>query len=73
MEESSKDPAYKLLVVMMQSKDSLKHYTAYMDKYFRSKTFLNRDDPKLLDKIKKYLTEVKDEPQENPNFLDTRL
>ena len=59
VEESNKNPAYKLFVILMQPQETLTRYTAYMDKYFRSKTYLHKDDPKLWTKLKKYLTEVK--------------
>ena len=59
MEENRIDPAYKLFVILMQPQETLKNYTAYMDKYFRSKTYLQKDDPQLWMKITKYLTEVK--------------
>ena len=61
MEENSKDPAYKLFVILMQQQETLKHYTAYMDKYFRNKTYLKRDDPHLWSKLTNYLREVKED------------
>ena len=40
MEENRIDPAYKLFVILMQPQGTLKRYMEYMDKYFRSKTYL---------------------------------
>ena len=61
MEENRIDPAYKLFVILMQPQATLKRHTAYMDKYFRSKTYLHKNDPHLWKKLTKYLTEVKEE------------
>ena len=59
MEENKRDPAFKLFVILMQPQKTLKGYTAYMDKYFRSKTYLTKDDPELWKKLINYLGELK--------------
>ena len=59
MEGNRKDPPYKLFVILIEPQVTLTHYTAYMDKYFRSKTYLHKDDPNLWTKLTKYLIEVK--------------
>ena len=43
---------------MMEPRETLKRYTAYMDKYFRSKTYLNKDDPQLWTKLITYLRDI---------------
>ena len=58
MEENKKDQAYKLFVILMQPQETLKRYTAFMDKYFTRKTYLEKDDPELWDKLVKYLKEL---------------
>ena len=58
MEENRKDPAFKLFVILMQPQETLKRYTAYMDNFFTSKTYLNKDDPDLCNKLIKYLKEL---------------
>ena len=58
MEENRKDAAFKLFVILMQPQETLKRYTAYMDKYFTSKTYLTKDDPELWNKLIKYLKEL---------------
>ena len=59
MEESSKDPAFKLFVILMQPKETLKRYTAYMDQYFTRKTYLKKDDPELSNKLIKHLKKLR--------------
>ncbi len=58
MEEAKKDPAYKLFVILLEPHESLENCTAYMMKYFRDRTYLERDDPKLFDKLTEYLREL---------------
>ena len=59
MEENRKDTAFKLFVILMQPQETLKRYTAYMDNYFTTKTYLKKDDPELWNKLVKYLKELK--------------
>ncbi len=63
--ESKKDPAYKVFVILMQPVKTLKGYTAYMDRYFRSKTYLTKDDPDLLTKLAGYIRVLRDEEANN--------
>ena len=37
--------------ILMQPQETLKRYTACMDRFFTSKTYLNRDDPELCNKL----------------------
>ena len=57
--EHMKDPAFKLFVVMMQPAKELKNTSGYMKSFFAKKTYLERDDPKLIWKIGDYLQLVK--------------
>ena len=59
MEENKRDPAFKLFVILMQPHETLKGYTAYMEKYFRSKTYLTKDDPELWNKLIKHINELR--------------
>ena len=62
--ENMKDPAFKLFVIMMQPENELVNTSEYMESFFRRKTYLEQDDPKLITKIADYLTRVK-QPKEN--------
>ncbi len=72
--ENRKDPAFKIYVIMMQPKDELTNLTAYMESFFDSKTYLERGDEDLFDKLEKELTLTKtlkkDAGNDNVN-LDT--
>ena len=57
--EHMKDPAFKLFVIMMEPVEELKGTSQYMKSFFESKTFLERNDPKLFNKIGNYLSWVK--------------
>ena len=49
---------------MMQPVDSLKNADEYMKNFFASKTYLEKDHPKVFEKIAQYLYNVK-QPQKN--------
>ena len=57
--EHMKDPAFKLFVIMMEPVEELNFTSQYMKSFFESKTFLERKDPKLFNKIGNYLSWVK--------------
>ena len=57
--EHMKDPAFKLFVILMQPAEQLHGTSEYMKSFFESKTYLERDDPKLYEKIGNYLSWVK--------------
>ena len=57
--ENMKDPAFKLFVIMMQPEKDLVNTSKYMESFFSHKTYLEKDDPKLIKKIADYLTRVK--------------
>ena len=57
--ENMKDPAFKLFVILMQPADTLNVTNEYIQSFFRKKTYLERDDPKLFQKIAEYLIQVK--------------
>ncbi len=67
MEESEKDPAYKMFVILMEPVKTLKHFTGYMDRYFRSKTYLTKDDPDLLGKLAGYILALRDDEETASN------
>ena len=62
--ENLEDPAFRLFVIMMQPVDSLKKTDEYMKSFFASKTYLEKDDPKVFERIAQYLYNVK-QPQKN--------
>ena len=53
--ESEKDPGFKLFVIVMEEVDTLDNAPENMKMFFREKTYLKRDDPKLFRKIVKHL------------------
>ena len=59
MEESKRDLAFKVFVILMQPKETLRGCTAYMEKYFRSRMYLNKDDPQLVKKLTHHLKTIK--------------
>ena len=63
--EHMKDPAFKLFVIMMQPVEELNRTSEYMKNFFYSKTYLDRDDPKLYEKIGDYLSRVKNVEVDN--------
>ena len=66
--EHMKDPAFKLFVIMMQSKDSLQNLTEFMKEYLTREIYLKKDDQKLFSKIASYLTLVK-QPKDDEDAL----
>lgn len=58
--ETMKDPAFRLLVIMMQPPETLENVSNYMSCFFESKTYLEKDDPMLLHKIVDHLTRIKE-------------
>lgn len=58
MEEVRKDSAYKIFVILLQPHETLRNCTAYMEKYFQNKTYLEKDDPRLFEKLTEYLREL---------------
>ena len=59
MEEQKKDPAFRLFVIMMQEHETLHKCSVYMKKYFRTKTYFEKNDPDLWPKIERELMELK--------------
>ena len=53
--ESEEDPAFKLFVIVMEKVDTLDNVPENMKMFFREKTYLKSDDPKLFPKIGKHL------------------
>lgn len=51
----------------MQPLESLKRYTVYMHKYLRTKTYLEHNDPDLLDKLAKHLGDLQSESTQQTN------
>ena len=67
--ENMNDPAFKLLVIMMQPANNLKDMSRYMKSFFNSKTYLDVKDPKLFQKIASYLTRVKQPKNNSDEYL----
>ena len=66
--ENMNDPAFQLFVIMMQPADTLQNLSESMKTFFAQRTYLQRDDPNLIQKIAAYLTEVKKpEPGDDGN------
>ena len=73
--ENLNDPAFKLFVIMMQPANTLVNLTEYIRTFVEQKTYLDKNDPELFQKIANHLTEVK-KPEEggdaNGNDNDNR-
>ena len=57
--ENMKDPAFRLFVIMMQPPDTLVNLTKYMRKFMAHKTYLDKNDPNLFEKIARYMKWIK--------------
>ena len=57
--ENMKDPAFRLFFIMMQPPDTLVNLTTYMRKFIARKTYLDKYDPDLFEKIARYMRRVK--------------
>ena len=57
--ENMRDPAFKLFVILTQPADTLNITNEYIQSFFTKKTYLERDDTRLFQKIAGYLTWVK--------------
>ena len=57
--ENLEDPAFRIFVIMMQPVDTLKNMDEYMKSFLASKTYLEKGDSKLSERIAEYLTWVK--------------
>ena len=70
--ENMSDPAFQLFVIMMQPADTLEQLSESMKTFLTQRTYLQRDDPNLIQKIAAYLTEVKkpDDDENNDNDAD---
>ena len=64
--ENLKDPGFKLFVVLMQPRNTLtnvRQYEEHMKKFLHSDKVLNKDDPKLFEKISHYLSRYVKKPK----------
>ena len=72
--ENMNDPAFQLFVIMMQPADTLERLSESMTTFLTQRTYLEKDDPNLIQKITAYLTEVKkpenDDDGNNDNDAD---
>ena len=57
--ESAGDSGFRLIVIMMESEDSLQNTSKYMKKFIRETTYGISADPNLFNKIGKCLTDIK--------------
>ena len=53
--ESEDDPAFKLFIILMDEVENLLNIPENVKKFFREKTYLKRNDPKLFEKIGNHL------------------
>ncbi len=59
VEESKKDPAFQLYVILMEPDRELTGLSDYMEKYLKTVTYLKRTDPGLLEKIIAELSKIR--------------
>ncbi len=57
--ENTKDRAFRMIVIMLDSVENLGELTPEMDTFFRTKTYLEMNDPELLQKIKNILHSIR--------------
>ena len=53
--ESEEDPAFKLFIILMEEVDTLVNIPENIRIFFKEKTYVKKDDPKLFEKIGGYL------------------
>ena len=58
--ENINDPAFRLFVILMEKLDQLENLSPNMSNFMKQKTYLERTDPKLFDKIADCLRKVKE-------------
>ena len=58
------NPTFRLLVMMMQTPNTLVNISRCIRKFIDQKTYLDKDDPDLIEKIVRYLRWVK-QPKDN--------
>ena len=63
--ENVKDPAFKLLVILMDSAKNLKNVSQDMKEYIENRTYVKQDDPELISKIATPLIWVKKPKDDN--------
>ena len=57
--EGAGDSGFRLIVIMMESEDSLQNTSKYMKKFIRETTYGISADPNLFNKIGKCLTDIR--------------
>ena len=57
--ENLEDPAFRIFVIMMQPVDTLENTDEYMKSFFASKTYLEKDDSKVFERIAEYFNWLK--------------
>ncbi len=57
--ENRADPAFRIIVIMLDPVKDLGQVTSYMHSFFQSHTYLMHDDPELLPNIKDILTAIR--------------
>ena len=57
--ENLEDSAFRLFVILMQPVETLTNTDEYMKSFFASKTYLEKNDPKVFQRIAQYLNWVK--------------
>lgn len=67
IEENRLDPAYKVFVILMQPQNTLQRQTVFINKYLRTKTYLEHNDPDLWEKLRKCLADLRGESAEVKN------
>ena len=70
--ENMMDPAFRLFVIMMQPPNTLVNPSSCIRKFIAQKTYLDKDDPDLIEKIVKYLRWVK-QPKDNETKHDDEV
>ena len=68
--ENMNDPAFQLFVIMMQPADTLERLSESMKTFFAQRTYLEKEDPNLIQKIAADLTEVKKPENEDDGNND---
>ena len=75
--ESKDDPAFKLFIIVMEEVDALVNIPENIQIFFKEKTYLKKDDPKLFEKIGNHLWlmrqhDIKDDNMEQDCLFDNQ-
>ena len=71
--ENRKDPAFLMLVIVMQEVTTLVNVPECIADFIKNQTYLEKDDPTLIKKISKCLTRIKKGEEQTANHIEDQM